>query len=81
MILASASPRRSLLLSEAGLRFQIEPAGVDETLEAFAGPGGGPDPARVAEELFGPGTYGALERELRDPGARAAYGAAVGGVE
>lgn len=51
MILASASPRRSLLLSEAGLRFQIEPAGVDETLEAFAGPGGGPDPARVAEEL------------------------------
>jgi len=38
IVLASASPRRRRLLEEAGLRFRIEPAGVDESLPAAVDP-------------------------------------------
>ncbi|MEM9798993.1 MAG: Maf family protein [Planctomycetota bacterium] len=34
LVLASASPRRHRLLEEAGLSFEIEPADVDETIDA-----------------------------------------------
>lgn len=34
LVLASASPRRKRLLEEAGLRFRIVPADVDETIDA-----------------------------------------------
>lgn len=33
MVLASASPRRHRLLAEAGVRFEIEPADVDESID------------------------------------------------
>ncbi len=45
LILASASPRRSFLLGEAGLHFEVAPTDVDETLE------GRPDPVEAAREL------------------------------
>ena len=45
LILASASPRRSLLLGEAGLQFDVAPTDVDETLS------GRPAPAAAAREL------------------------------
>jgi septum formation protein len=35
LVLASASPRRRELLSEAGFRFHVEPAGIDEDLESL----------------------------------------------
>ena len=38
IVLASASPRRRALLRAAGLAFEVEPAGVDEELEAGASP-------------------------------------------
>lgn len=36
IVLASASPRRSALLSEAGLRFRLAPVDVDEVLDGWA---------------------------------------------
>lgn len=39
LVLASASPRRRRLLSEAGLDFEVEPADVDETLDLSLGAG------------------------------------------
>ena len=45
LVLASASPRRRELLTRAGLRFQIEPAGVDESV------GAGAEPICTAREL------------------------------
>jgi septum formation protein len=38
LILASASPRRSQLLEQLGLRFVVDPSGIDETLEASWSP-------------------------------------------
>lgn len=45
LVLASASPRRRDLLARAGLRFEIEPAGVDESLAS------GLDPVAAARTL------------------------------
>ena len=45
MVLASASPRRHRLLAEAGVRFEIEPADVDESIDTSLGA------ADVAEDL------------------------------
>ena len=45
LILASASPRRSKLLEQAGLRFDVAPVDVDEDLSGFD------DPVRAALEL------------------------------
>jgi len=45
LVLASASPRRRELLARAGLRFEIEPAGVDESLWP------GAEPLAAAREL------------------------------
>jgi len=45
LILASASPRRRELLTNAGFRFEVAPAEVDETYP------GGEDPAAFAERL------------------------------
>lgn len=45
MVLASASPRRHRLLAEAGVRFEIEPADVDESIDASLAA------ADVAEDL------------------------------
>lgn len=41
IVLASASPRRRVLLTEAGIRFRIEVAGVDEELEFDVDPEAG----------------------------------------
>ena len=38
LVLASASPRRKELLKLAGFRFEVDPAGVDETVDAGLGP-------------------------------------------
>ncbi|KJS29065.1 MAG: septum formation inhibitor Maf [Desulfatitalea sp. BRH_c12] len=38
LILASKSPRRRYLLSQAGLRFEVVPSGFDERSVAFTGP-------------------------------------------
>lgn len=38
LVLASASPRRRSLLAAAGLRFEVDPADVDETLAPGTGP-------------------------------------------
>src|SRR5690349_17767135 len=46
LILASASPRRRQLLSEAGLEFEVDPSGVEEPE-----PAGPVDPAGYACEL------------------------------
>ena len=46
LILASASPRRRQLLTEAGYRFEVEPSGVEEPE-----PGPGDDPALYAAQL------------------------------
>lgn len=45
MVLASASPRRHRLLAEAGVRFEIDPADVDESIDASL------TAAEVAEDL------------------------------
>ena len=45
IVLASASPRRSALLSEAGLSFDVRPSDVDETLV------GAPEPEGAAADL------------------------------
>lgn len=45
MVLASASPRRHRLLAEAGVSFEIEPADVDESIDASLAA------ADVAEDL------------------------------
>ena len=45
LVLASASPRRRELLAQAGVRFEIEPAGVDESLVS------GLDPVETARRL------------------------------
>jgi septum formation protein len=46
LILASASPRRRLLLSEAGYTFEVDPSGIDEPL-----PSGPVDAAAYAVDL------------------------------
>jgi septum formation protein len=46
LILASASPRRRLLLAEAGYEFEVEPSGIDEPL-----PSGPVDPGHYAADL------------------------------
>ena len=45
MILASASPRRSQLLSEVGIEFRVIPANIDET------PLPGENPVSLVERL------------------------------
>lgn len=45
IVLASASPRRRQLLADAGLRFSVRPADVDENLDSFE------DPSNAALEL------------------------------
>ena len=45
VVLASASPRRHALLAKAGVRFRIEPADVDETMDLSL------DAGAVAEDL------------------------------
>lgn len=39
IILASASPRRSELLAQIGVRFSVQPAHIDETPRAAEAPG------------------------------------------
>ena len=46
LILASASPRRRLLLSEAGYEFEVDPSGIDESE-----PTGPVDPGHYAADL------------------------------
>jgi septum formation protein len=46
LILASASPRRRLLLLEAGYDFEVDPSGIDEPL-----PAGPVDPGHYAADL------------------------------
>ena len=48
LVLASASPRRKMLLAEAGLRFRIEPANLDE--KALPGEAPANQAARLARE-------------------------------
>jgi septum formation protein len=67
LVLASASPRRRRLLTEAGLRFRVDPADVDETVTRE--PGVELDPAAVAVEL--------AERKTRATAARQPDGAAL----
>jgi septum formation protein len=56
LVLASASPRRRELLAQAGLAFDVEPAGVDESLPA------GIEPVAAARRL--------AERKARAAAAR-----------
>ena len=60
VVLASASPRRHALLADAGVRFRIEPADVDETIRAELGAGAAAEDlalrkARAVAERRGPG--------------------------
>lgn len=67
LVLASASPRRRELLARAGLRFRVEPADVDESLEP------GVDPVEAARAL--------AERKARRVAARHPGGVLVLGAD
>ena len=67
MILASASPRRRVLLEQAGLSFQVAPVDVDEDLSGFD------DPIEAALEL--------ARRKARARAAQTASGAVILGAD
>ena len=62
LVLASASPRRRDLLARAGIRFRVEPAGIDEAMRAGEAPGALAE--RLAREKAA-----AVAARLGDPGA------------
>jgi len=63
IVLASASPRRRRLLREAGLDFEVEPADVDETIDASL------DAGAVAEDLARRKAIAVAERRSAAPDA------------
>ena len=63
IVLASASPRRRALLTEAGLAFRIEVAGVDEAVA------GGVDPETAVRMLAERKALAVGERHRHEPGA------------
>lgn len=62
LILASASPRRRQLLQEAGYRFDVEPANIDEQRAA-----GGIRPGSLPEFLAEKKAVAVVQRHAREP--------------
>lgn len=67
IVLASASPRRKVLLAQAGIEFTVHPTGVDESLEPGLSPEGAAEALALRKAQAGMGDWIASQTQESAP--------------